>query len=188
MSLKELTQAKHEEAEKTPFMKAVFNKTLAPQVWTYWTFNKMHWYNIIEMRARDAGLLDDIYGLERTYKLYQDFREMAGKYHKDYNIGVETERYCEYLLELPTKEKILAHLYVWHMGDLYGGQAIKKILSEDSLNTYPSRSLEFADRATLIATLRAKLSDDLAEEAIVAFDWGIRIMNQFVIDGGEENA
>lgn len=183
MSLKELTKEKHTEAEQTPFMKAVFSKTLPPQVWTYWTYNKMHWYNVIELRAREAGLLDDINGLERTYKLYRDFRDMAGKYHKDYNMGVESERYCEYILELQTPEQILAHLYVWHMGDLYGGQAIKKILSD-----LPSRSLDFNNAEAIIPAFRAKLSDELAPEAIVAFDWAIRLMSQFVIDGGEENA
>jgi heme oxygenase len=181
MSLKELTKEKHTEAENTPFMKAVFNKTLAPQVWTYWTFNKMHWYNVIELRARDMGLLDDIPGIERTYKLYQDFRDMAGKYHKDYNIGVETEKYCEYIFDLKTPDEVLAHLYVWHMGDLYGGQAIKKLMADA-----PSRSLEFNNREFLIDRIRTRLKDDLAPEAIVAFDWAIRLMNQFVIDGGED--
>ena len=180
MSLKELTAEKHKEAESTPFMKSVFSKTLPPQVWTYWTFNKMHWYNVIELRARDAGFLDDIRGLERTYKLYQDFREMAGKYHKDYNVGIETERYCEYILDLDSTDKVLAHLYVWHMGDLFGGQAIKRILPDT-----PSRSLEFDNREFLIERIRTRLNDDLAPEAIVAFDWAIRLMSQFVIDGDE---
>ena len=74
MSLRELTAESHKAAEKTPFMKAVFHKEMTKEVWTYWTFNKMHWYNAIEVRARDAGLLDDVIGLDRTYKLYQDFQ------------------------------------------------------------------------------------------------------------------
>jgi heme oxygenase len=107
---------------------------------------------------------------------------MAGKYHKNYNIGVKTEKYCEYIFDLKTPDEVLAHLYVWHMGDLYGGQAIKELMT----NNTPSRSLEFNNREFLIDRIRTRLKDDLAPEAIVAFDWAIRLMNQFVIDGGED--
>lgn len=182
MSIKDLTKEKHREAENTPFMRSVFAKTLPAQVWTYWTFNKMHWYNVIETRARDAGFLDNIIGLERTYKLYQDFKEMSGKYSSDYFVGAITEKYCQYLLDLP-KEKILAHLYVWHFGDLYGGQQIRNILSD-----VPHRNLDFSNAQELIASLRPQLSDDLAEEANIAFDWAILLMSQFVIDGETTNA
>ena len=40
MSLKELTKDKHALAETTPFMKAVFAKTLPSLVWIDYTYQK----------------------------------------------------------------------------------------------------------------------------------------------------
>ena len=59
------------------------------------------------------------------------------------------------------------------MGDLFGGQMIKKMLPP------PHRNLEFKDVEGLKTTLRAKLTDDLGDEAICSFNWAIRIMNEF---------
>jgi hypothetical protein len=43
----------------------------------------------------------------------------------------------------------------------------------------PHRNLEFKDVEGLKTTLRAKLTDDLGDEAICSFNWAIRIMNEF---------
>jgi len=59
------------------------------------------------------------------------------------------------------------------MGDLFGGQMIKKLVDE------PHSSLDFLDPPVLIAAMRGKLSDDMAEEANIAFDWAIRILNEY---------
>ena len=44
MSLKDLTREKHELAETTPFMKAVFDDTMPMDVWIDYTFQKLFWY------------------------------------------------------------------------------------------------------------------------------------------------
>ena len=43
MSLKELTKAKHELAETTPFMKAVFDLKLPMELWVDYTYQKYIW-------------------------------------------------------------------------------------------------------------------------------------------------
>ena len=43
----------------------------------------------------------------------------------------------------------------------------------------PHSSLDFLDPLVLITTMRLKLSDDMAEEANIAFDWAIRILNEY---------
>ena len=50
---------------------------------------------------------------------------------------------------------------------------IKKVLPP------PHRNLEFNDVEGLKTAIRAKLSDDLADEANVAFEWAIKIMNSY---------
>jgi heme oxygenase len=181
MSLKELTAEKHIEAERSAFMKLVFTRNMSKEVWTYWTFNKMHWYNAIEVRARDAGLLDDVIGLERTYKLYQDFQELAQGKDKNYTTSAFTERYCDYIMSLQDNDAIMAHLYVWHMGDLHGGQMIKSMLPN-----VPHRNLEFNNLSEIIVKIRGKLHDGMAKEANIAFEWAIILMNQFVIEKTNE--
>lgn len=175
MSLKELTKDKHTAAEKTAFMKAVFSSHIPREVWISWTFNKMHWYNAIEVRARDAGLLDDLPGIERTYKLYKDFKTMVGNRSANYSCNPLTERYCDYIMDLEKPEDIMAHLYVWHMGDLFGGQMIKNVLGN-----FSHHSLEFNNKEELIANIRTKLDDSMAEEANKAFDFAIEMMSHFV--------
>lgn len=175
MNLKELTKDKHTAVEQTKFMQAVIKKTMPADVWADFIYNKMLWMGCIEARARADGLLDDLAGIDRSYKLYEDAREMlGGNYPSPKQV---TQDYQRYLLDLEPG-KVAAHLYVWHMGDLFGGQMIKKIID------FPHRNLEFNDIDGLKTRIRAKLNDDLADEAKVAFDWAIKIMKEY--DGSLE--
>ena len=67
----------------------------------------------------------------------------------------------------------MAHLYTWHMGDMFGGQMIKKIVPGSH------RALEFEDTKTLMTNIRAKLDDSMGDEANIAFEWAIKIMESY---------
>ena len=170
MSLKELTKDKHSEAEHTMFMQSVIRRSLPEAVWADYVFQRFIIYSSLEAVARDAGLTTDLPGMERAIKLFQDAMERCGG---DFpGIRPETVEYSRYLLGLTdSPEKILAHLYTLHMGDLHGGQEIKKIIPG------PHRSLGFDDLDGLKTKIRAKLNDSMAEESKVAFDWIIRLLN-----------
>lgn len=168
MSLKEATADKHKQAEQTAFMQAVFNKTLPIDLWHDFTYNKILIYSAIEIKARAEGYLDDLLGLERTYKLYQDYREMTGEKTK-HKFRIPAIEYHRYILDLEPG-LVLAHLYTWHMGDLYGGQMIKRMINA------PHRSLDFQDTENFKSIIRSKLDDSLGPEANRAFDWAIKIM------------
>jgi heme oxygenase len=173
MSLKELTAEKHQEAESTPFMKAVFAKTLPKEIWTDWTYQKWLFYGAIEGAAGANRLLGDLPDLRRAFYLAMDYQEMNGNNprHEFRPIVVE---YYNYLLSISKDpNKIMAHLYTWHMGDMFGGQMIKKIVDA------PHRNLEFEDPRTLMTNIRAKLDDSMGDEANVAFDWAIRMMRDY---------
>jgi heme oxygenase len=173
MSLKELTAAKHAEAETTGLMKSVFAGTIKIDTWANFTWQKILFYGGIERRAKVAGYLDDLPGIERTQKLYNDFMGMTNPEEKGkHRYTIETQDYYRYISECDDKQ-ILAHLYVWHMGDMFGGQMIKKLISA------PHSSLIFEDQKTLMTNLRAKLDDSLGDEANVAFDWAIKIMRTY---------
>lgn len=173
MSLKELTAEKHREAESTPFMKAVFAGTLPFDLWVDWTYQKWLFYGAIEGCAGACGLLHDLPDIRRTFYLYMDFSEM-NKDRKSYEFRSAAKDYQQYLLSISNDpNKIMAHLYTWHMGDMFGGQMIKKIVPGSH------RNLEFQDVKTLMTNIRAKLNDDMADEANVAFDWAIKMMRDY---------
>ena len=173
MSLKELTSAKHQEAESTPFMKAVFAKTLPADLWTDWTYQKWLFYGAIEGAAGANRLLGDLPDLRRAFYLAMDYAEMNGNNprHKFRSVVVD---YYNYILSISKDpNKIMAHLYTWHMGDMFGGQMIKKIVPGSH------RNLEFEDPRTLMTNIRAKLDDSMGDEANIAFDWAIRMMRDY---------
>jgi heme oxygenase len=173
MSLKDLTAEKHKEAESTPFMKAVFARTLPFDLWVDWTYQKWLFYGAIEGAAGANRLLGDLPDLRRAFYLAMDYQEMNGNNprHEFRPIVVD---YYNYLLSISKDpNKIMAHLYTWHMGDMFGGQMIKKIVPG------AHRNLEFADARTLMTNIRTKLDDSMGDEANVAFDWAIRMMRDY---------
>lgn len=174
MSLKELTAEKHKLAETTPFMKAVFDRSLPHELWIDWTYQKTLFYGGIEGAAGACGLLSDLPDIRRAFYLYLDFDTMHDKNttRPDYKPAVVD--YYNYILSISKDpQKIMAHLYTWHMGDMFGGQMIKKIVPGSH------RALEFEDVKTLMTNIRAKLDDSMANEANVAFDWAIRMMREY---------
>jgi heme oxygenase len=173
MSLKELTADKHAEAETTPFMKAVFAKTLPMNIWIDYTYQKLSWYSIIEQQAERFGLLDNLQNIKRRQLILEDFREMIKPEGAEYKLSQAALYYCKYIEELDGAEKLLAHLYTWHMGDMFGGQMIRKIIHA------PSKHLEFENASELITTVRSMLTDDMANEANTAFDWAIKILREY---------
>ena len=170
MSLKELTAHKHQEAETTQFMKAVFAKTLPRDHWVDFTYQKTLFYSTIETAATQQGLMSDLESMRRSALLAQDYEEMDGSAREFKPAVLE---YHNYIQTLTDPVRIMAHLYTWHMGDLFGGQMIKKLVGG------PHSSLDFLDASVLIAVMRSKLSDDMAEEANIAFDWAIQILNEY---------
>lgn len=174
MSLKELTAEKHKIAESTPFMKAVFAKTLPFNLWVDWTYQKSLFYSTIESCAGANGLLDDLPDIRRNFYLYLDFKEMWNSNMPYPSYKKTVINYHDYLLSVSNdKNKIMAHLYTWHMGDMFGGQMIKKIVPGSH------RNLEFSDTKTLINNIRQKLNDNMADEANNAFDWAISMMREY---------
>jgi heme oxygenase len=62
------------------------------------------------------------------------------------------------------------------MGDLFGGQIIAKQCPGKG------RFYQFKDAEHLKTAIRAELTDDLGDEAKVAFQWAIKIMKALTKD------
>jgi hypothetical protein len=62
------------------------------------------------------------------------------------------------------------------MGDLFGGQIIAKKCPGQG------KFYQFKDAENLKTAIRAELTDDLGDEARVAFQWAIKLMKALVKD------
>lgn len=173
MSLKEITKDLHSDAERTQFAKKLLSGEISKDEYANYLYQMLLIYNPIELGNRLQGNFANLPDIERTHYIYQDFIELAGK---DYNHKwlPSTIEYHDYLLKLladpERKHLIKAHLYCRHMGDLYGGQMIAKRVPGQG------RFYKFKDPEKLKESIRAELTDDLGDEARVAFEWAIKIM------------
>jgi heme oxygenase len=173
MSLKELTAEKHSQAENTAFMKTVFDRSISPGDWTDFLYQKWTIYHTIETKARFHDLITGLEGLIRGPLLYQDYENNVREYRLGYSkLHSVVQDYTSYIADLKS-DAVMAHVYTWHLGDIYGGQMIKKLAPGSHL------SLEFENAHSLAAALRAKLNDSLGDEANTAFDWAIKILKTY---------
>lgn len=173
MSLKEITKDLHTDAERTVFAKKLLTGVLTSEEYANYLWQMLLVYNGIETAARGQGMLANLPDIERAHKIYQDCIELVGPNHNLKWLPVVIE-YYQYLLSLnynaERKHLVKAHLYCRHMGDLYGGQMIAKKVPGKG------RFYEFKDADNLKTAIRAELTDDLGDEARVAFEWAIKIM------------
>ena len=181
MSLKEYTKDLHTAVEKTPFSKLLLSGNITKEQYAKYLYQMLLVYGPIEYSAGLLGITDNLPGIERTKLIYDDFIELAGKEYAnlpDRPVWLKsTIDYHNYLLELMNSDNrnlIKAHLYVRHMGDLFGGQFIAKCVPGSG------RMYKFNDIETLKANIRSIATDDLGDEARIAFKWAIDIMNELI--------
>lgn len=174
MSLKEITKDLHTEAERTDFAKKLIKGTLTKEEYAFYLWQMVLVYGTIENNL-DSEILDQLPGIERTHKIHQDFSELMTPKHQ-FTWVPSAVGYHLYLMELardPDKKHLIkAHMYVRHMGDLFGGQIIA--------NRVPGtgRFYQFDDTQDLKLRIRALMTDDLGQEARTAFEWAIKIMKE----------
>jgi heme oxygenase len=168
MSLKELTKDKHDAAENTKFMQHVFNQKLPTRLWNDYTLQRAIIYSAIETKCVNFGLISSTSELIRAPKLMQDFLSS----NQEFYVRPVTVKYQDYIRHLKSPQHILAHLYTWHMGDLFGGQYIAKVVPGSG------KFYQFENPEELKVAIRAELTDDYGDEARVAFEWAIKIMRE----------
>lgn len=173
MSLKEITKDLHSDAERTQFAKLLLSGNIDKEQYAKYLYQMLLVYGPIEMGNRIQGFFENLPDIERTHAIYQDFIELAGTDHKHTWVQSSID-YHNYLLALisdPDRRHLIkAHLYCRHMGDLYGGQMIAKRVPGQG------RFYKFKDSEKLKEKIRAELTDDLGDEARIAFEWAIKIM------------
>lgn len=174
MSLKEITADLHHEAETTQFAKALLSGKIGGKKYVNYLYNMLAIYDPIEWYNKRQGFFANMPDLPRLKSIYADFVELDdGGYLYLTPATLEYQAYLHKLGNDPDRKHLIkAHLYVRHMGDLFGGQIIKKQVAHISSGKF----YEFENADAMKAAIRAELTDDLGDEARVAFEYAIRMM------------
>jgi heme oxygenase len=130
-------------------------------------------YAAIEHHADVSGLLEDFPDIRRTAYMLEDIEELG--YALPETLLPSVQRWCQRIEDLYNSDQrnlIMAHVYVRHMGDMYGGKVIAKRVPGSGL------CYQFEDRPGLIKTFDSKLHMGLLPEALTAFDLAVDFFNE----------
>jgi heme oxygenase len=162
MSLKELTHEAHKKAETQPFVKILFSGSIDPKLYAIYLKNQHPQYEILEACAMAQGLLTGLPDIRRAPAILEDYLELHGETELEPKTLPIVKRYMDYILSIKDEpQRLMAHLYVRHMGDLAGGQMIAKRVPG------AGKYYQFKDPDSLKTAIRERLSDDMVDEAIV---------------------
>ena len=168
--LKELTWENHQNAERTAFARKLMNG-ITPEEYHTYLYNQFIIYGSLESLAD----LEDIEDIRRAKHIGTDLKELESEYGFKRTKDKLKPSAVEYINYLPTldNEELLAHIYVRHFGDMYGGQMIKKRIPYTTGKMY-----DFEDVEILKAKVRALLNDDMAEEANISFKYATKLFEE----------
>ena len=173
MSLRDLTKDAHTSAERQEFVKLLFSGSIDPQLYATFLKNQHPMYEILEVTAMPHGLLHGLPDIRRAPAILEDFLELWGDNQLQPQVCPVVNHYIDHIMRIADKpERLMAHIYVRHMGDLAGGQMISKKVPGSG------RMYQFAEPDALKAAIRERINDEMAEEAIVCFDFA----KQFFIE------
>jgi len=165
--LREITAEKHAAVEALPFVQHLLKGQLSESDYVIYLHEMLYVYCKIEAHATQAGLLDGMDGIKRSYSIYRDLQELRPDGYSREPLASTTAylNYLDELLQSDSKHLLFAHVYVRHLGDLYGGKLIAR-------NVPGSGAwYVFEDRPTLVKEFNARLSLELGDEANKAFDF-----------------
>jgi heme oxygenase len=179
MSLKELTMRQHTNAERQKFAGVLMSGKITKNVYMIYLVNQHHCYSALENHS-EFKLPDD--RLKRSDKIRKDIEEllyqMTGvevEYRTSDLFCVETLKpstldYDTYVEEnIKTYEQFMAHVYVRYLGDLRGGQMIKKKVPGSG------KYYEFDEPEELANSIYRNINDDMADEAKKVFEYATKL-------------
>jgi len=127
MSLKELTYEHHRNAERQGFVKVLMGGKIDPKLYATFLYNQYVNYNILETIAMAEGVLDDLPDIRRAPKILDDYTELWNDLENPPKLLPSSKLYADHIMSIrDNAQALMAHVYTRHMGDLSGGQMIRK--------------------------------------------------------------
>lgn len=175
-NLKELTKEEHTNAERQAFVKVLMSGRINPKLYATYLWNQHKKYDILEAMAMVQGLLNDFPTIRRKMKIEEDFLELWEDKEHPPVIVPSTLEYINHMRSIMTDpDKLMAHIYVLHMGDLSGGQMIAKRAPGQG------RMYQFeGDIQDIKEKIRAKTNDGMAEEAKFVFQSSTKLFQEIM--------
>lgn len=174
-NLKELTKDEHSNAERQAFVKVIMSGRINPQLYATYLWNQHKKYDLLEALAGARGLLSDLPNIRRKLLIEQDFREL---WHSNSEpvIVASTMDYIAHMKHIMNDpDKLMAHIYVLHMGDLSGGQMIaRKTPGANRMYQFDGDIQEIKEK------IRAKIHDGMAEEAKYVFASSTKLFQEIM--------
>jgi heme oxygenase (biliverdin-producing, ferredoxin) len=166
-TLKELTWENHKKAERTRFISRFIKRQVTPYQYYIYLSNQLLCYYALEEAAFNLGLFKEIESIKRYVAISKDLAELEAEHRFQIpKTLVSTQRYVDYIQSISdVPEKLMAHIYVRHMGDLSGGQILKRLA--------PGKGLYYhfdQDVTLLKEEVRKRLDDSMAPEANRCFE------------------
>jgi heme oxygenase len=176
MSLRELTKDNHTNAERQEFVKILFSGSIDPKLYATYLYNQFPMYELLEVCAMPHGLLSDIPGILRAKAIRADFDELWGSDEEDRpKLCPVVKEYMDHIMKIKDDpKKLMAHIYVRHMGDLAGGQMIAKRVPGSG------KYYQFENADDLKAAVRLKTDDSMADEAKICFDFATQFFKEMM--------
>lgn len=173
--IKDLTWEHHKEAERQEFVKVLMSGKINPQFYATYLWNQHKKYDLLEAMANVHGLLDDLFEIRRKSAIYEDYVELWENQLPP-PIVESTNEYIVHMKEIMhDADAVMAHIYVLHMGDLSGGQMIRKRVPGKC------KMYDFeGDVADLKERIRSRINDDMADEAKFVFESSTKLFKEMM--------
>jgi heme oxygenase len=180
MALRDLLKDIHNEAENTEFATLLMSGNMSPELYGLYLNQQFHIYSALENRAyKFPFYLDNLRKMGRMMQLETD---RVGYVYPD-KILPTAKKYIKYCGQL-REDQVIAHLYVRHFGDMYGGNMIQKKIPKCNR---PSEAMHteglyylFEEKKENISIMRNLLNDDMADECKIVFQYAIDLFKELM--------
>ena len=156
------------------------NGKMSEEMYAKFLWNQHAIYNLLEACAMANSLFNDFPTVRRAPKILADFQELW-KESENPTLTESTEKYVRHIFNIKDDpEKLMAHIYVRHMGDLSGGQMIKK--RAPGKGTMYEFDCDIKETKEII---RSKTSDSMADEAKLCFEYATELFKELYAEKKE---
>ena len=126
LDIKELTLDQHKNAERQEFVRTLMSGSIDHNLYATYLYNQYHCYRALEDRGIENSLFVDTPNLPRADKIRKDYLALW----KENDTPIITQSTIDYMKHIEQikedAQSLYAHIYVRHLGDLSGGQMIRR--------------------------------------------------------------
>ena len=171
-NLKDLTWEHHKNAERQECVKELLGGNITNERYATFLFNLHPQYNLLETLSAIYGILD----IRRAPAIHSDYQELWNRDPHQPPLLPVVKQYMDHLMTIKDDpNKLIAHIYVRHMGDLSGGQMIaRKVPGQGRLYKFDE------DVKVLKERIRERCDDSMAEEARICFDFATQMFREMM--------